>query len=156
MAAVKSADTYVTGLNELLRDFRSLDKDAQNELRDASAVIASRHMAPAWQEAANGYAGGWGSKIGASVRVRRDRIPAVNIGAARPKLSGGASPTMVRYLTEAGYDRATKGKQIGMAAAFDGGLGWMAKARTYIGPAMREWGQAVDKVVARFNRGGLL
>lgn len=155
MAAVKGYDAYIPGLNALLRDLRALDKDAQNQLRDASVNIATRYMVPAWQDAARNYAGPWGDKIAASVKARRDRIPAVNIGAARPKYERGATPTMVRYITEGGYTRQNDGKRAGTAAAF-AGTGWMAKARTYISPAMREWANAVENVVADFNRGGVL
>lgn len=148
MAAVRSNDVYVDGLNELLRDLRGLDKTAAGKLRDASQQIADRHMVPAWQEAAQNYAGPWGDKIAASVKAKRDRIPSVSIGGARKVFSGKASATMVRYPSDQGVTRTTSR---GTAAAFGDGTGWMEKARTYIGPAMREWAQAVEAVVAGFN-----
>ena len=52
MAAKREFDVYVEGLNELLRDLKNLDKEANDELRQASQDIASRYMVPAWQEAA--------------------------------------------------------------------------------------------------------
>jgi hypothetical protein len=39
----------VSGLNELLRDFKALGKVAQKELRQSSKTIAERHMVPAWK-----------------------------------------------------------------------------------------------------------
>lgn len=148
---VKTTDAYVEGLDELLRDLRALPKHAQDELRDASKVIATTYMAPAWAAAAAAYAGPWGEKIAATVKAKRDRIPSVNIGSQRKAFSGGASPTMVRYASEAGYTRDSSGARAGVAAAFGPGRNWMQKARTYIGPAMLEWGRAVDRVCLKFN-----
>ena len=148
MAAVKTTDAYVVGLNELLRDLRGLDKQAQDELRDASKDIAERLMVPAWQEAAENYAGPWGAKIAQAIKAKRDRIPSVNIGSARKTFSGGASPTMVRYPSDQGVTRPSSP---GTAAAFGDGADWMSKARTYIGPALGEWGNAVEKVVRDVN-----
>lgn len=148
MAAVKTTDLYVDGLNELLRDLRGLDKQAQDELRDASKDIASRHMVPAWQDAAQNYAGPWGDKIASTVKAKRDRIPSVSIGSARKIFSNGASANMVRYPSDAGVTRSASPAA---AAAFGDGNNWMTKARTYLGPAMTEWVRAVEKVVWDFN-----
>jgi hypothetical protein len=51
---------------------------------------------PAWKNAALFYAGPWGQVIADSVRVKRDRVPAVQIGGNRKVLSGGGTATMVR------------------------------------------------------------
>lgn len=149
MAAVKTTDVYVDGLNELLRDLRGLDKTAAGKLRDASQQIADRHMVPAWQAAARGAAGPWGEKIAGSVKAKRDRIPTVSIGGNRKVFSGGASATAVRYPSDQGVTRPATAST---AAAFGDGTDWMSQARTYIGPAMREWAQAVEVVVDGFNR----
>ena len=52
----------IVGLNNLLRDLRKLDKEAQDELRTASKEIATRLMVPAYQDAAD-QAGPWGAEI---------------------------------------------------------------------------------------------
>ena len=77
--ATKSFDVEVEGLNELLRDLRSLPKEASAELRLASQRIASEHMVPAWQSAAQ-QAGPWGDKLAATIKARRDRLPSTVIG----------------------------------------------------------------------------
>jgi hypothetical protein len=147
MAAVKQYDAYIPGLNALLRDLKGLDKDAQGELRTASTQIATRYMVPAWQAAARG-AGPWGDVIAGTVKAKRDRLPAVQIGANRRKaFSGGASANMVRYPSHAGRVRES------IPAAFVA-TGWMRSVKpAYLGDAIREWGQAVDTIVTDFNRG---
>ena len=147
MAAKREYDVYVEGLNELLRDLKNLDKEANNELRQASQDIASRYMVPAWQDAARS-GGPWGENIAQSIKARRDRIPSITIGAARPKASGGATPTMLRYPSDQGV---TRPKSASVQAAFGSGTDWMRRARTYIPYALKEWGEAVDKIVTRFN-----
>jgi hypothetical protein len=142
-------DTAIPGLNRLLRDLRALPKEYQAELRTASQQIADRYMVPAWKEAAQG-AGPWGERIAGSVRSRRDRVPVVVIGSNRRTLEGGASPTMVRFPSNAGRVRNS------IPPAFTR-TGWMSSVQpAYIGPALREWGQAVSEVCADFNNGRVM
>lgn len=150
MAPAKVFDTYVDGLNDILRAFRKLPKEASAELRDASQAVADKHMAPAWRHAATAYAGPWGQIIADSVKVKRDRVPAVNIGGARKKFSGGASPTMVRYLADKG-NQGRAGDQKRAPAAFGEGTDWMSNVREYQGGAMQEWAKAVDQIVLKWS-----
>lgn len=148
MAQNKTFDTYVVGLNEVLRSFRALPKEASNELRTASQAVADKHMAPAWRNAAINYAGPWGQKIADSVKVKRDRVPAVNIGGARKKFSGGASPTMVRFPS----DKGNQGRAgDATPSAFGTGSSWMANVKQYQGGAMEEWAQAVNRIVLKWS-----
>jgi hypothetical protein len=139
-------DAYIPGLNALLRDLRSMDKEHQAELRKASQVIADRYMVPAWRSAALN-AGPWGSRLADSIRAKKDRLPAIAIGLNRRAFSGGASTGQVRFPSHAGRVRPS------IPAAFSA-TGWMSQAKpAYIGPAMAEWGNAVDAVVDSWNRG---
>ena len=142
MASTKQYDLAVDGLNDVLRAFRQLPKDASAELRKASQSIADRHMVPAWQNAALYYAGPWGPKIADSVKSKRDRIPAVQIGGNRRVFSGGASATMVRWPSDSGEGRNSW-------APFEA-TGWIGRTRSYQPAALREWGQAVDAIVRRW------
>jgi hypothetical protein len=148
MAQTKTFDTYVDGLNDVLRAFRALPKEASAELRTASQAVADKHMAPAWRNAALNYAGPWGQVIADSVKVKRDRVPAVNIGGARKKLSGGASPNMVRFPS----DKGNQGRA-GEATppAFGSGTDWMSNVKQYQGGALQEWGKAVDQIVKKWS-----
>lgn len=143
----KQVDLYVEGLNEVLRAFRNLPKEASAELRAASTIIAERYMVPAWKDAATTHAGPWGQKIAASVRAKRDRVPSVNIGFAKKVYTGGASSIMTRYPA----NRGTRGAAGKNAAAFGQGTNWMDRVRPYQPAAIREWGQAVDTIVRKWD-----
>ena len=137
-------EAYVDGLNDVLRAFKALPKEASAELRKSSMEIADRHMAPAWRNAALYYAGPWGPAIADSVRVNRDRVPAVNIGGNRKVFSGGATPTMVRFPSDTGEAR-------GSFAPFEK-TNWISNVRGYQSDALREWGAAVDRIVSKWDR----
>ena len=143
----KIVESYVTGLNEVLRALRALPKEATAELRQASLVIADRHMVPAWQDAARADGGAWGDRIASSVRAKRDRLPSVNIGYAKKVYSGGASTIMTRRPASTG----TRGRAGQRAAQFGDGTNWMEKVRPYQPDALREWGQAVDSIVRKWG-----
>ena len=136
---------YVDGLNDVLRALRALPKEAQKELRQASGEIASRYMAPAWRNAALFAGEPWGSVISDSVRVKSDRIPSVQIGGNRAQFSGGATATMVRYPSDTGKRRNS-------FAPFEK-TDWISLVRgTYQPKAFRAWGEAVDRIVRKWER----
>jgi hypothetical protein len=143
----KVVEAYVTGLNDVLRSLRALPKEATTELRLASVVIADRHMVPAWKDAATSDGGPWGERIAASVRAKRDRIPAVSIGYAKRVYSGGASTVMTRRPSSSG----TRGRAGKRATQFGDGTDWMDKVRPYQPAALREWAQAVDRIVRKWD-----
>jgi hypothetical protein len=107
-------------------------------------VIAERHMAPAWRNAALYYAGPWGEVIADSVKVKRDRVPAVQIGGNRKVLSGGGTATMVRWPSDTGQGRES-------FAPFEQ-TNWISNVRGYQPDALREWGEAVDRIVNKWGR----
>jgi hypothetical protein len=145
-------ESGVSGLNELLRDFRKLGKEAAKELRASSKTIAEQHMVPAWKNAALQYAGPWGEDIADSVRAGSDRIPKVMIGSAKKVMTGGASATMVRYPSDKGdRGRAASGARNRMPAAFGSGTDWISQARDYQPKALQEWAKAVDRIAFKWN-----
>jgi hypothetical protein len=145
-------ESGVSGLNELLRDFRKLGKEAAKELRASSKTIAEQHMVPAWKNAALQYAGPWGQDIANSVRAGSDRIPKVMIGSAKKVMTGGASATMVRYPSDKGdRGRAASGARNRMPAAFGSGTDWISQARDYQPKALQEWAKAVDRIAFKWN-----
>ena len=137
-------EAYVDGLNDVLRAFKALPKEASAELRKSSMEIADRHMAPAWRNAALYYAGPWGKVIADSVKVKRDRVPAVQIGGNRKVLSGGGTATMVRWPSDTGQGRES-------FAPFEQ-TNWISNVRGYQPDALREWGEAVDRIVNKWGR----
>ena len=137
-------EAYVDGLNDVLRAFKALPKEASAELRKSSMEIADRHMSPAWRNAALYYAGPWGQVIADSVKVKRDRVPAVQIGGNRKVLSGGGTATMVRWPSDTGQGRES-------FAPFEQ-TNWISNVRGYQPAALREWGEAVDRIVNKWGR----
>lgn len=135
------SDVYIDGLNELLRDLRLLPKNAQKELRQASAVIADRYMVPAWKDAAM-KAGPWGPDLVDSIRSKKDRVPAIKVGLDKKTYGGGASTNMLRYPTSSGQAR-------GSFAPFEK-TDWIAKRRPYHEQALQEWSKAIDDICARW------
>ncbi len=145
-------ETYVEGLNDVLRALKALPKEASAELRDASMQIAEQHMAPAWQNAALYYAGPWGQVIADSVKVKRDRVPAVQIGGNRKVLSGGGTATMVRAPSSLGKSGKwfQKDEADRSFAPFEQ-TEWVTKVRAYQPAALKEWGAAVDRIVKKWD-----
>jgi hypothetical protein len=138
----QSFDAYVEGLNEVLRGFRNLPKEASTELRKASKTIAEQHMVPAWRNAALYNAGPWGEQIANSVKPKSDRLPAIQIGGNRRVFSGGATATMVRYPSDSGDAGASW-------APFEQ-TNWISKVRAYQPAALKLWGEAVDRIVTKW------
>ena len=140
----KEFDTYIVGLNELLRDFSKLGKDASKELRQASKVIAEKHMVTAFKASAM-RVGSWNEDLADSIRAGADRVPKIMIGNQKKTTKGGATSNMLRYPTDTGdggnsfapFERTT----------------WLFKARTYQKPALEEWAKAVNGLVTKWNVG---
>jgi hypothetical protein len=144
----RAADIRVVGLNRVLRALRQFPKEAGAELRKESQNIAERRMLPAWKNAAMYNAGPWGAVLAADIKVRRDRVPAVRIGSNTRRFSGGASTNRIRYVSD-------KGSQ-GLAGdatppAFGSGLDWMSTRQDYRLDAMRDWTEALDRVIRRWD-----
>jgi hypothetical protein len=140
------ANVRVDGLNTVLRAIRGFGPEANAELREASQRIADQVMAPAFRRRAAAVPS-WGHVLSDGIKVRRDRIPAVNIGYARKAFAHGASTAMLRYATDTGTRR-------GPSPAPFTATSWMtAAAREYKDDAMNEWGDALIKLVRQWNRG---
>jgi hypothetical protein len=138
----KEFDTYIVGLNELLRDFSKLGKEANKELRQASKVIAEKHMVTAFRNAALN-SGPWGEALASGIRAGADRVPKVMIGAQKKVTRNKASSNMLRYPVDTGDS--------GDSTAPFTRTTWLFKARTYQKPAIEEWNKAVNGLVTKWN-----
>ena len=95
----------VEGLRELQARVRRLPKVAQAELREASQAIADME-APRLRGAASASSRQAGA-IASSIRVRRDRFPAIAAGGrGRTGVSGGATAGQLFYGAEFGGRRS--------------------------------------------------
>jgi hypothetical protein len=138
------ADITIEGLNRVLRALRDFPPEAAAELRDESQAIANNLMVPSFRSAAMGV-DSWGPKLAASVRAKRDRVPSVSIGYARKVYSGGASSVMLRFPTHAGYPRQSHAPFVE--------TDWIDRGKSYKDAAMTAWGNALERVVWKWNRG---
>lgn len=134
----------VEGINRLLRALNKFGKEANAELKAEAQQVADRIMVPAYKRQAERIPT-WGSFLAADIRSKKDRIPAVNIGYKTPRLRGGANPLMLRYPTYSGQQRAS-------TAPFQQTM-WIKKASGYKKDAMEAYGDAVERVVRKWNRG---
>jgi hypothetical protein len=138
------ADVTVEGLNRVLRALRDFPPEAGKELRDESNRIARSIMVPSFQSAARTVPS-WGEKLAGSIRAKRDRVPSVSIGYKKKVYSGGASSVMLRFPTHAGWSRNSP-------APFTE-TDWIDRGKGYKGEAMDAWGEALTRVVSKWNRG---
>jgi hypothetical protein len=98
-----SASVQVEGVQETLRAYRRLDKDAQKKAKDkvkqVSEVLAKRIRSSA--PADPRYAA-----LQQSVKAGRDRVPVIRVGGrATPKVSGGGGPRELVIGMEFGADQ---------------------------------------------------
>ena len=147
-------DTYVDGLNPLLRSLSKLGKNANMELKTASQTIADKHMVPAWKNAAMSIRNEkWGRIMADDIRSGKDRLPFIKIGKKKVSTSGGASSITLRYPTDTG-DKGDKEWGEGRIGSFAPYVrnDWFKEARKdYIGPALGEWIIALDRVVTKWD-----
>ena len=139
-----AVDVRIEGMNAVLRALNSFGKEANAELRDEAQRVADKIMVPHYKRAAMKIPT-YGEFISNDIRSRRDRVPAVKIGMKTPKLSGGASPQILRYPTYSGDP--------GNSPAPFSPTKWMLHAKGYKPQAMEAYGDAIDRVVKKWNRG---
>lgn len=127
----------VKGLNQLLRVLSKLPKDLQNDVRDASAEIASDLVSGAKQAASTPVqhlaAGG--------LKVRRDRIPTVSAGGS---LKAGVKVQDVFYGAEFGGQRRPTTQQFAPHRGQEGYFLYPT-ARKRATRHFGMWAAAVDK-----------
>lgn len=89
------------GVREALAAFRDLPKEASAQLRDASQGIAE---ALAIAARAASHIDEQSAAVGKTVKVVRDRVPAVQAGGSTPVTSTGAAAFMLLFGSEFGAD----------------------------------------------------
>lgn len=103
----------IDGARETLRAFNALPKNANDELRDRTKEIATKVAQSA--KDAGIRAGSQAALVSRSVKVKRDRVPAVQ--------AGGGSPALGRYHVPP--SALLFGSEFGM----DAHSGWYRKSR---------------------------
>lgn len=107
MASTRNVDTTVQikGIRELLRALNKIDKDLQNDVRDASTNIASDLVSGARSAATTRLQ----NLAAQGLTVRRDRVPVVRVG--RATVRPGTKLTDVFYGAEFGGGRRSTTQQ---------------------------------------------
>jgi hypothetical protein len=99
-----SGSVSVEGLNETIRAFRQLDKQASADARDQAMNIAQK-LAGYIRAATPGGDRRY-QNLGATVKASRDRVPVIRVGGrVNPKVSGGGTPANLVMGMEFGADQ---------------------------------------------------
>jgi hypothetical protein len=160
VAQTLTVKVRVTGVRETLAAFRRLPKDASNELRDAAGQIAQVLVAAA---KSNSHIDPQSAAVGTTVKVARDRVPAVTAGGSKRVTSSGAKAWQLLFGSEFGAN---------------GRYGWYGASKYADSPGRQfsphqgqrgrwffpavedrqaqiaaQWRQAADNIVRKFGEG---
>jgi hypothetical protein len=142
------------GINETLRAFRTLDKEASKAAKDEATKIAEflaariRAKAPSDKRYQN---------LAVSVKAGRDRVPVIRIGGlANPKVSGGGGPRELVIGMEFGADQSgpngwrfpPRTPRLGRGNA---GYWIYPTARANQSEVIKMWFDAMDKIIAEWS-----
>jgi hypothetical protein len=93
----------IEGVRETLRGFNALPKNANDALKDRTKEIAAKVAQSA--KDAGVRAGSQAALVSRSVKVKRDRVPAVQAGGSSPALGRyGAPPSALLFGSEFGMN----------------------------------------------------
>lgn len=151
----------ITGVREVLTAFRKLPKDASNALRDKAGELAAKLASSAQQ--AGQAAGGQAAAVAQTVRVVRDRLPAIQAGGARRITRSGAKAWQLLFGSEFGangrYGWYAASKYADSAGRqfppHQGQQGmWFFPTVEREAPTIAKgWHEAVDEIVTKFGSG---
>ncbi len=142
------------GINETLRAFRTLDKEASKAAKVEATKIAEflaariRAKAPTDKRYQN---------LAVSVKAGRDRVPVIRIGGlANPKVSGGGGPRELIIGMEFGADQngpnawrfPPRTPRLGRGNA---GYWIYPTARAHLSEVIKMWFDAMDKIIAEWS-----
>jgi len=142
------------GINETLRAFKTLDKEASKAAKVEATKIAEflaariRAKAPTDKRYQN---------LAVSVRAGRDRVPVIRIGAlANPRVSGGGGPRELVIGMEFGADQSgpngwrfpPRTPRLGRGNA---GYWIYPTARANQSEVIKMWFDAMDKIIAEWS-----
>jgi hypothetical protein len=138
----------IDGVRETLAAFRTLPKEASDELRTAAGEIA-RDLAV--DAAAAGRAEGHqAALVAGTVKVARDRVPVVQVGGTRRLGRRRVPAWKLLFGSEFGSNRFT---QFPRAHQGSDGIWFFPTIEANAGPIAARWRQAADNVIAAFTRG---
>ena len=140
---------YIANLNQALRALNGISKELSAELRDASTRIVDQVLPAARSKASGRLA----QKVAASIKPKRDRIPAITAGGRTPiTLSGRSVPAGDVFF----------GSEFGSNASPQFGKPHLGRTGYFLYPAVRdlsgfitdEYLDALDDVLTKAARKG--
>lgn len=135
------------GMRATLAAFRALPKEASDELRTAalelSELLAGKARAAAGGDSAQA------ALMAPTVRVVRDRVPAVQIGGSKRVGRHRVPAWKILFGAEFGSHRLPQFRPFTKSGYF-----FFPLIETEQGAIAREWQQAADRVIGRFTAGG--
>ena len=148
----------VEGLRDAIKAFNKLDKETQNQVRDAVVKIA-QNMANQIASTGKSLRDPRYGLLASSVRASRDRVPVVYIGGrVNPKASGGGGPNQLLFGMEFGAEsRRNSWRFPPRSEPLRGGNEgyWIfPTARRQQPEVLEAWQEALDAGLATFAVGG--
>lgn len=145
------ADVRVDGATQTLAAFKALPKEASEELRKAAGELSE--LLAARMRAAGAAEGRQAAKLAGTITVKRDRVPAFEIG-GKAKIFRGKKDGTRREAFEALF-----GSEFGMRG--HGFKPWRGRAGLWIWPTIeasqaevaKAWREAADVIVKKFTDG---
>lgn len=151
----------IHGVRPILAAFRKLPKDASSALRDKSGELAAR-LAKSAQRAGQA-AGAQAAAVASTVRVARDRLPAIQAGGAKRITRGRVAAYRLLFGSEFGASgrygwyaqtrySQSEGRQF---PPHQGQRGmWFFPTVERESPAIAKgWHEAVEEIVTKFDGG---
>lgn len=135
------------GVQETLRAFRGLPKEASAELREAAQDLA-REMADE-ARAAGRAEGHQAALVAATVKAARDRVPVVQAGGTKRLGSRRAPAWKLLFGSEFGSDRFS---QFPHHHQGNKGIWFFPTVEAMSSRIIKRWEQAADRVLAAFTR----
>lgn len=140
---------HIAGADEVIRALNRLPKEANVAMRDAAGRIAQR-LVPAVKAAAGSDTSPQSALLAATVKVARDRFPAIQAGGTRRLGSRRAPAWKLLFGSEFGSNRYT---QFGKHHQGTTGSWFFPVVEAEQDTIAKEWSEAADQVIRAFGGG---
>lgn len=147
-----SVNLHVEGSRELLAAFRRLPKDASAALRDASLELATA-LADRAAVAAAADAAPQSKLLVPTIRAKRDRVPAVQVGGSTRVGRNKVPAYKVLFGAEFGSNQH---RQFGRVHSGRRGYWFFPLVEEQREQIETGWLKAADDIVSSFTRGGVI
>lgn len=137
------------GVDETLAAFRRLPKEASKALRERSKALAQVLAARA-KTAAVSAPTPQAALVAGTVRVKSDRLPAIQAGGSSPVGRHGVPAWKVLFGSEFGSNRYS---QFGHSHTGQSGLWLFPTVEREQAAQIKAWGQVADDIVRAFTTG---